>query len=125
MKFVYKILPYFIIRNNRLVSNGFEGSAYWMFIVIRRDIELTKALLEHEIIHVKQIWRYTPLLFAILYFGFQKYKLKFEVEAYKETLKYNKNETPESIAEMLHTKYKIDKYSVETIVGMLKEYKIS
>jgi len=119
IKFVYKILPAFIIRNNTFVPKHFTGIALWMFVLIRRDIKLNEGMLQHELVHVRQQYRW-PFIYGLLYYLSQTWRVKFEVEAYKKTIEYNKR-TPRSIAKNIVKSYKITKFSEEQIYKLLTE----
>ena len=66
---------------------GFNGWAWLWHIKIRPAYSDDIGLLEHEKVHVKQFWR-LGTLHAYLYWLSKRYRLKCEVEAYREQLKY-------------------------------------
>lgn len=91
-----------------LIGKEFAGCTYGPFIFIRPRYKDDKGLLEHEKVHVKQFWR-TLMLHGLFYALSNRYRLKCEVEAYKEQLKYCDN--PKIVrgmfASFIATKYNI------------------
>ena len=118
MNFVYKILPYFIIRTKLLDSTWVAGISLWLVVLVKSDAN--EAVIKHEETHIKQQWRYTPILFALLYFASDKWRLKFEIEAYRETIKHS-SITAESIARSLVKRYSIDRIGQEEIIKQLNK----
>jgi len=55
---------------------------------MRPEHKNDEGLLKHELIHVKQFWLNGLLIHAIGYRFSKSYRLKCEVEAYREQLKY-------------------------------------
>jgi hypothetical protein len=66
---------------------GSDGSANACFIRIRKGCENDRGLIAHEVCHVGQWWR-TLGIHSILYLCSKRYKLKCEIEAYQEQLKW-------------------------------------
>lgn len=96
---VYKYFPAFIFATNFFVSPNAGATTIGPFVFIRPSKTfptITKnraeGLREHELIHVKQFYR-TCGLNGILYVFSKKWRLKYEIEAYREQLKY----VPESL----------------------------
>jgi hypothetical protein len=67
------------------IPDGFGGVAIAWFIRIRPKYKDDVGLLEHEKVHVAQFWR-TFGFHGLLYTLFKSYRLKSEVEAYREQL---------------------------------------
>ena len=57
------------------------GITLWRFIFIRPKYRGDEGLLHHELTHVRQGWR-------MLLYPFPKYRLRLEVEAYREQMKW-------------------------------------
>jgi len=76
---------YFILYVDKL-PDQYAGKANAFIICILKTHKDDKGLLEHEKVHVKQFWR-CPL-HGLLYRYSIEYRLKAEVEAYREQLKY-------------------------------------
>ena len=96
LKFVYGICPALIFVVRQFGLNGLQGNARSFMVFIRRDHWGEEALLEHELTHVKQFYRFFPLIptHAILYKFSKKYRLNCEVEAYKKQLSFYDDQGP-------------------------------
>lgn len=118
MYWIYKILPAFLIRtkNKWLLPGTLRGKVYWMFIFIRKDIKNEESTIQHELVHVKQNYRLTPIFYRILY-SKEKWRLKFEVEAFKKSIEYGRD--VKQTAHTLKNKYNIKSKNVEEIYSML------
>jgi hypothetical protein len=79
---------YHVFYTNKFIADRFAAETYGPFIFIRPEKKGDVGLLEHEKVHVKQFWR-TCGLFAIPYWLSAKARVKYEVEAYREQLKYS------------------------------------
>ncbi len=62
------------------------GITLWRFIFIRPKYRGDEGLLRHELTHVRQGWR-------MLLYPFPKYRLRLEVEAYREQMKWYRTNT--------------------------------
>lgn len=96
---VYRFFPAFIFATNFFVFPNAGATTYGPFVFIRPSKtfpsipkERAEGLREHELIHVKQFYR-TCGINGILYVFSKKWRLKYEIEAYREQLKY----VPESL----------------------------
>lgn len=96
-----------VIYTNNIIPDKFAGLTLGPFIFIRPSHKDDKGLLEHEKVHVRQFWR-TLGLFGIAYLLSKKYRLKYELEAYKEQLKYYATDKKQLFAQHLATKYNLD-----------------
>ncbi|MDH3975542.1 MAG: hypothetical protein OEV42_14790 [Deltaproteobacteria bacterium] len=83
---VYKYLPVTIEYTDDLPEQH-TGYAEGFRVKIRPSHRNDRGLLEHEIIHVKQ-WYRTFGLYSLLNKYSRKYRLKYELEAYREQLKH-------------------------------------
>lgn len=102
-------LPAFIIYNDRLVPQQFGGYTTLMFVTMKEKYKgVDTGLLYHELTHVKRLYR-TLFLHPILYYFSEKYRLKSEVEAYKEQLKFyeDKESNIYWMVDAIATKYDI------------------
>lgn len=75
-----------VIYTDWLPTNS-DGCANAFVIRIRPDHRGDTGLLAHEQVHVSQWWR-TLGLHSLLYLCSKRYRLKAEVEAYREQLRY-------------------------------------
>ncbi len=82
---IYKILPAFVIY--KPIDFPFVGKANGMIITIDPEYKNDKGLLEHELVHVKQFYKFP--FHGFLYKFNKSYRLKCEIEAYKKQLEYN------------------------------------
>ena len=74
-------------------------------ILIRPQFKDDRALIAHHRIHVRQVWKWL-ILQPILYHVSRGYRMKFEVEAYKESIRWG---MPLSVAAMrLWKNYDLD-----------------
>lgn len=85
------------------VSAGMAAKAVGPIIFIRPSKKGNVGLLEHEKVHVRQFWR-TLGLFGIPYYFSAKARIRYEVEAYREQLKYAPGKEA-AFANSLATKY--------------------
>lgn len=77
-----------IFYTDRFVPDGHAGCARGPFIFIRPQHKGDAGLLAHEKVHVRQWWR-TLGLHSLRYLFSRRYRLKAEVEAYREQLKHS------------------------------------
>lgn len=98
---------YRVIYTNRFIPNTFAGQTIGPVILIRPSHKEDIGLLEHEKVHVHQFWS-TLGLFGIPYLLSKKYRLKYELEAYKEQLKHYATDKKALFAHYLATKYNLD-----------------
>ena len=70
------------------MPNNFHACTNGFIIRMRPEHKNDEGLLKHELIHVKQFWLNGLLIHAIGYRFSKSYRLKCEVEAYREQLKY-------------------------------------
>lgn len=109
---IYKYFPGFVFVADWAVSAWAGATTYGPFVFIRPSRtfptiirEEAEGLREHELTHVKQFYR-TVGISGILSL-FSKWKLQYEVEAYREQLKYVPADTA-YFAEYLSTRYKLN-----------------
>lgn len=76
-----------IIYTDKLIPKGFDSITLGTVILIRPNKRGDIQLIRHEEAHVRQFWRSFGL-FPILYLVSKTYRLKCEVEAYKESMDY-------------------------------------
>ena len=126
IKIVYKILPVFIIYTDKLSAAVFGGTSKFCFIKIRPRYKDDIGLLNHELTHVKQFYRLS-LLHGILVRFSKKYRLKIELEAYKnQLLSYPVEDRERKIlyfAKFMSERYDIDKTVDECYKLLKKEIK--
>lgn len=146
IKFVFKFFPVLVWYTDK-VMKGFAGGTVLNFIRIRPEYKDDEGLLRHELVHVEQ-WAggfLIALLFGLLdfwvsdswlglfvftligtnmfplsYFLIKKIKLKAEVEAYKEQLKFYKDDRTNLFAGFISTKYGLNITKEEAIKLLLK-----
>lgn len=94
-----------IILTNLFIPDRFAAFTLWPFILIRPEFKNDEGLKAHEEVHWHQTWT-TCFLHPLLYKFSKKYRLKAEVEAYREQLTYGGK--AEEFAEFLATKYDLD-----------------
>lgn len=70
------------------VRTGFAGMTYGPIVFIRPSHRHDAGLLRHEMEHVAQFWR-TCGLHGLFYRFSRKYRLRSEVQAYREQLRFS------------------------------------
>lgn len=125
IKFVYGICPVFIEYTDKELPNRFIGTSRAFFIKIKKGCEEDKGLLAHEIEHCKQFYR-TFGIGDLLYTYSKKWKLKYELDAYKVQLRYapeNKRDNKAWLyAGFVDTRYGLDVNRYEIKAELLKEF---
>lgn len=76
-----------IIKTNFSIPERFAAYARGPFVLVRPEHANDAGLIAHEKVHVRQ-WLRTFGLHPLLYAVSKSYRLKAEVEAYREQLKY-------------------------------------
>jgi len=96
------------------------GIAVGPLIFIRPKYKDDKGLLEHEKEHVRQFWKYLGIN-GLLYFFSQKWRYKFELDAYKVQLKYstNKDASAKLFAGYIINNYKLDNLNKDAVIREL------
>ncbi len=89
IKFVYGILPAFIIYTDKFLKPQNGGETRLMFIMIRSRFKDSEALLIHGLTHVKQCYRLLIIPHGLLLRFSGRYEQKIELEAYANQLKYH------------------------------------
>lgn len=109
IKFVYKCLPAIVIYKDSLVPKKFGGVTRLFFIFLREKYKTDQGILEHELVHVRQLYR-TLFFSSLIYPLSKKYRLKCEVEAYQKQLSYyaNKTDSLRWMSNAISTKYKLN-----------------
>lgn len=86
----YGVLPVLVIEDTKMILSGEllaedatpQGGSMGPIIVIFPGSSTDNDILQHELAHVKQYYRYGLFLSVPLYFKSQKHRVKFEYEAY-------------------------------------------
>lgn len=79
---------YFTLYTNKFIPKGSAGCSRTFFILIKPEYKDDIGLHKHEIKHVRQFWSKGLIIFSIRYKFSKTFRLKCEVEAYKEQLVY-------------------------------------
>jgi hypothetical protein len=79
---------YKVFYTNLFIRKRFDGLSIGPFVFIRPECRNDKGLLAHELVHVEQFYRYWGLN-GLLYFFSKKWRLRFELEAYKKQVDVN------------------------------------
>jgi hypothetical protein len=100
---------HFVFYTDWFIQEKFAGQTYGPFIFIRPSSINDIGLLEHEKVHTKQFWR-TFGLFGFAYLLSKRKRLQYEVEAFKEQLKYAAHPGAAKLlfADYLSKNYKLD-----------------
>ena len=101
-----------VIYTNWFIPGGYAGITYGPIALIRPKYEGDVGLRKHEEKHIEQFWRYFGW-FPLFYLLSASFRLKVELEAYQEQLKWY-DDTPtmrawriNRFARFLATKYRI------------------
>ena len=104
--------PIFYTNSNILIPSNSAGCTRVFlipFIFIRKKYRDDIGLHAHEAMHSKQAWRHIlPPIHAIRYALSKSYRLKCEVEAYREQLKYYPDDRRLLFAEFISCDYGLD-----------------
>ena len=116
--YVYKILPVFVIYTDNINKND-EGTTKGPIIFIRKGSNKNNIVLNHELVHAKQCYRYgffnwLPLLFS------DHLLAKMEAEAY--TTEISRMEDIPYWASFIKEEYKIDSLSEKQIEVYIRYY---
>ena len=109
LKFVYGFLPAIVFYTDKLIPKRFGAYTIGPIVLIRPKYKDNEGLLQHELTHVKQMYR-TLLLHGLFYLLSKGYRLRAEVEAYRVQLQYPPaSESPhkyrKKFAKFIATKY--------------------
>lgn len=74
-----------VIPTDIFIPKRFAAYTYGFLILVRPKHKDDMPLIEHEKVHVRQFWRYFGMS-GLLYMFSKKYRLKFEVEAFRRQL---------------------------------------
>ena len=107
-----------VFYTNLFVPKRFAGITLGFIILIRPEHKNSKDIIAHEWVHVRQFWK-NPL-FPILYLLSPKFRLKSEVEAYRESIATIGKQHAWAFARHLSSGYKLD-ISPEEALRLLME----
>ncbi|MBP0622136.1 hypothetical protein [Cupriavidus consociatus] len=93
-----------VVETRWLIPRGFDGFTPGPLILLRPGA--SEALIEHEKVHVRQFWRSWGLM-GVLYLASRRWRLRYEVEAYREQLRYSDPESAHAFARVLAQKYRL------------------
>ena len=86
VKHVYGVLPAFIYYNDNLLTGEEGGVSKGPFVFAAEDLKDDPVLITHELVHVKQSYRYLFFQWVPAYFSQDKL-VQFECEAYATEIK--------------------------------------
>lgn len=101
--------PAIVIYSDRLVPDRFAGYSYGPIVAIRPACRGDRGLLEHEFVHARQWWRGLGVIHAARYWLSRAYRLRAEVEAYREQLRWCAS--PDLAAKQF-ARFLVDKYDL-------------
>jgi hypothetical protein len=93
-----------IFYTNNFIAKNFAGCTRGPFIFIRPEYRNDAGMLAHEKVHVRQ-WFRTLGIHPLLYALSNSYKLRCEVEAYREQAKYDADDCSATYAGYLSELY--------------------
>ncbi|WER44972.1 hypothetical protein CupriaWKF_11655 [Cupriavidus sp. WKF15] len=93
-----------MIETRWLVPRGFDGFTPGPLILLRPGA--SHALIEHEKVHVRQFWRSWGLM-GVRYLLSRRWRLRYEVEAYREQLRHSQPGAARTLARLLATSYRL------------------
>lgn len=106
-----------IFYTNFGVPKQHQAATRGPFIFIRPEHKGDKGLLEHEKVHRKQ-WLRTLGLHSLLYLFVEDYRLRSEVEAFREQAKHYSDDRMPRFAELLAMNYRIDITVAEALLAL-------
>jgi len=108
---------YKIIRVNRLyiLPEKCKGVAIGCFVFIKKDSD--NALLQHELVHVRQFWR-NPLM-PLLYLLSKRKRYQYEIEAYRESIRCGRK--PIECAYSIVNNYRLNVLAGDTLADLIKK----
>lgn len=95
-----------VFYTDRFVPSRFAGCTRGPVIFIRPKYSDDAGLLAHEKVHVRQFWRSLGL-FGIPYLLSKSFRLRCEVEAYREQLRHYPDDRSWAFAGFLADKYNL------------------
>jgi hypothetical protein len=107
-----------IIFTDKFIPERFSGMTYGPIALIRPHCKDDIGLIEHEKVHIDQ-WCRTLGFHSFMYLFSKSYKLKAEVEAYKEQIKYYKEDKTKLFAGYLCSNYGF-KITLNEAIALLK-----
>jgi len=99
IRWIYKIIPVLFIVYK---VDIYFAKSYGLFVLTNTNPP--EAIIQHELTHCKQFWRYGWIAYGLLYKFSKTWRLKFEIEAYRRQLEFMPNGL-EVVADFLATKY--------------------
>ncbi|MFS8975930.1 hypothetical protein [Cupriavidus necator] len=93
-----------VVETRWLIPRGFDGFTPGPLILLRPGA--SDALIEHEKVHVRQFWRSWGLM-GVLYLVSRRWRLRYEVEAYREQLRHSPPGAAHALARFLAGKYRL------------------
>lgn len=108
-----------VFYTTRFVKAGFAGCTYGPLIFIRPAYRSDRGLLEHERVHARQ-WLRTLGLHSLLYALSKTYRLRAEVEAYREQARHYPDDRRPMFARAIAEKYGLD-ISPDDAIKRLRE----
>ena len=102
-----------------LMPDRFSGYTLGPMVLIRPSKRHDVGLLQHELMHVKQFWR-TWGLFGIPYLLSRTRRFEYEVEAYREQLKYSPGREA-VFARFLARNYDLDMTESQALAALTRE----
>lgn len=82
---------YLLFYTDRFVPKRFDAYSFGPIILLPPSKKDDIGLLEHEKVHVNQFWR-TLGINGLFYLLSKKFRLKYEVEAYRKQLEFCKDQ---------------------------------
>lgn len=79
-----------IIYTDKFIKKEWDAMNLFFVILIRPKFKGVKSIVEHEKVHTRQVLKWW-ILQPILYNLSKKWRLKFELEAYKVSVKHGKS----------------------------------
>ncbi|SCU92159.1 conserved hypothetical protein [Cupriavidus necator] len=93
-----------VVETRWLIPRGFDGFTPGPLILLRPGA--SQALIEHEKVHVRQFWRSWGLM-GVLYLASRRWRLRYEVEAYRVQLRHSPPGAAHGLARVLACKYRL------------------
>ena len=101
--------PAIVIYTDLMIPARFSGYSLGPIILIRPSHQWDRGLHKHELVHARQWWRGLGIGHALRYWLSRSYRLRAEVEAYREQLRWDSSP---ALAAKLFARFLADKYDL-------------
>lgn len=95
-----------IVYSDFLMPSWMDGRCLGPIVQIRPSSRNDVGLVQHELVHQRQ-WKQNPILYPLRYWLSRRWRLRYELEAYREQLKHSPLDV-DRFAYLLAGKYRLN-----------------